>query len=296
MENPNIHIVTENPKRLRLADYLINVFPTYPTKSSLKKIIKKNKVLINGEIARTADLPRPQDIIELKADKEIHAKIFKLKIPVIYEDDDIALVNKPPGLVVSGNKHKTLVNALPFNLKKSMREDALPAPLPVHRLDVATSGLLLIAKSKTAQLNLSEQFKNRKITKKYEALVVGKITGEGIFNSDIESRPAITHYKAVATIPSLQNEYLTRIELYPQTGRTHQLRIHCAGAGHPIVGDSLYGTKGHILKSKGLFLAAVYLKFKHPTSEKIIEISINSPEKFQTFWEREQRRWAKFKG
>lgn len=214
-----------------------------------------------------------------------------LKLSIIFQDDDLAVIIKPAGINVSGNQFKTVQNALPHNLTPSPKNDKLPYPLPVHRLDNQTSGLLLIAKTKTARIKLGRDFENKSITKKYHAILIGKLVGSGQISTTIATKKSLSLYHSLRTVPSLKNRWLTLIELTPITGRTHQLRIHCAQKGYPILGDKLYGNEGMILRKKGLFLAATSLKFNHPISNEPLTFEIPLPHKFIKRLENEKRRF-----
>jgi 23S rRNA-/tRNA-specific pseudouridylate synthase len=164
----------------------------------------------------------------------------------------------------------------------------------VHRLDNPTTGILLVAKTSRAAKKLGQQFENKTIRKTYRALVQGTIDKTGVINSLIEKQEALTEYKRLSVSSSLANTTLSDVELYPKTGRTHQLRIHMASIGHAIIGDSLYGIEGKTLKHKGLFLYAVGLVFYHPVSSEKISLTMNLPEKYQVYLNREKARWEKF--
>lgn len=192
---------------------------------------------------------------------------------------------------MSGNQFKTIQNALLYNIKPSTKIDALDWPLPVHRLDNQTSGLLLIAKTKLARVKLGQAFENKTILKKYHAVVIGKTENKGEINSDINDKTSQSFFKRIETVPSLKNKFLSLIELEPKTGRTHQLRIHCASINHPVLGDKLYGKEGLILKNKGLFLCATSLGFTHPVTQKAMLFSTDLPYKFKNRLKNESRRY-----
>ena len=213
---------------------------------------------------------------------------------MVFEDEYLAVINKPPGIEVSGNKYKTIENALSINLKPSAQPDALPWPRPVHRLDYSTSGLLLIAKTSTAQRLLGQAFEERRIHKRYCAVVMGLIPTLGTVETPIDGLNALSEYEPVLTVPSLRSGHVSLVHLFPTTGRTHQLRIHMASIGHPIVGDPKYGEDGNTLKGKGLFLASIGLRFPHPVTQQEMNICIDAPPKFNALLEREQARWDKF--
>lgn len=282
---------------MRLQDYAKSIFYDFiPSTQGIKKAIKKGAILVDDKPGTTGQWVESLQIIKLIDLKESTPKLFKFSLEVLFEDDHLAVVNKPAGIVVSGNQYKTVHNALPFNLQPSSQKDALPWPLPVHRLDGPTSGLLIVAKTKSARIELGHQFEQKTIQKTYRAIAIGKTPESGIWNTPINGLSARTTFKTLQTFPSLQNEWLSLVELSPHTGRTHQLRIHLSEAGFPIVGDKLYGSEGQILKGKGLFLTAIKLTFTHPANGEQITISIPMPHKFDALIEREQRRWQKFKG
>ena len=281
-------------ERMRIFDYVcVHLSGVFPSKNGVKKAFKNELILLNGKIALSGEWLAEGDKVEVKA-KDLGAfKIFPLKLEVLFEDAFMAVIHKPAGFPVSGNYYKTIQNALPYNLSVSKDEDALMLPRPVHRLDKLTSGLLLLAKTRSAQINLGRQFENQEISKTYLALVKGKLEGEGTVDFFIDQQKAKTLYKSVRVEQSLSYNDVTLVELQPKTGRTHQLRIHMAELGHPIVGDAVHDSE-KVLKGKGLFLTACKVSFVHPVSllNQTFEISI--PSKFDAFLKREKRRWKKF--
>lgn len=209
---------------------------------------------------------------------------FDLKLEVIFEDDHCAVINKPSGISVHSHGHRNIVNALSANVIDSKVKDYLSRPMPVHRLDAQTSGLLIIAKSKSFQIALGKMLEQRKVSKIYTAIVIGKLGGKGQLADSIEGKTSLTEYECLKVIESKRFEYLTLLKLSPHSGRTHQLRIHCANAGHPILGEKLYATHVSNLKGKGLFLCATDLEFIHPISKKRIILKIDPPKKFFNFF------------
>jgi 23S rRNA-/tRNA-specific pseudouridylate synthase len=183
---------------------------------------------------------------------------------------------------------------LSFNLIPTTSIDALKWPLPVHRLDKATSGLLIIAKTIKSRIELGRLFENKKILKTYHAIVMGEIRKSGKIDTDIENKTAITYFETLKTVNSLRSEKLNLVKFQPKTGRTHQLRIHSACIGKSILGDTIYGDKNNTLKHKGLFLCATGLSFQHPILKTEILVQIDYPKKYDKRLESEERRWLKF--
>ena len=288
------HIIVNEIEQQRFLDYSIAIFAEFiVTKKGIKKAIKRGELLLNGEAVETGRFLKKTDKLQLFDLDNRVPKVFNLKLEIIYEDDQLAVINKPAGIVVSGNQYRTIVNALQFNLTPSNSKDALKWAKPVHRLDHQTSGLLIVAKTHSAIVELSRQFEVKEIRKKYHAVVIGKPDAAGVIESKIEDRTAITEYKLLDCVKSPRNGDLSLLELMPRTGRTHQLRIHLSRLGFPIMGDKLYGTPGEILKNKGLFLSAVELHFRHPVDDRIMAVKITAPNKFKALMNREQRRFDK---
>ena len=290
------HIVPDGTDRMRLSDYAFLVFGASSSRKGVKKAIKRGEIRVNGQIAPTGTWVLPGHKIDwLDLEYKI-PKVYEMKLEVVFEDDYLAIINKPAGIVVSGNQFRTIENALSANLKASAQEDKLKWPKPVHRLDSPTSGLLIVAKTASSRIRLGQQFEEKLIEKTYQAIACGTINNEGEIKEPIDNKEAHTLFEKVVKVPSLKNEWLCLVNLFPKTGRTHQLRKHLASHGNPIVVDQLYGVQGSILKGKGLFLSAVGLKFTHPITGEPLDISIPAPAKFQSLLEREERRWNKFRG
>jgi 23S rRNA pseudouridine1911/1915/1917 synthase len=292
----NQHIVLSINQSTRFLDYCYGLFNQLPSKKGVKKAIRTGELILNGKKVESSRWLKEGDEITL-IDLQIKTpKPYEITLDIIYEDEYFAIINKPAGVVTSGNQFKTIENALIHNIKKSTEEDALKWAKPVHRLDAPTSGLLICSKTKTAHILLGKLFEEKKVQKIYQAIVQGTPPSFGTLEQDINEQKAFTTFQVIKTIPSLQNDSISLLEVQPKTGRTHQIRIHLSQIGHPIIGDKLYGQEGNILKNKGLFLASTGLDFIHPLSQKKLIINIESPHKFESLIERESRRWEKFKG
>lgn len=285
------HTVPDGTGQCRFSDYACTVFGVIPSRKGIKKAIKNGEFLINGEVAGTGTWIRPGQFIELLETETGRVREYRSILEVVYQDQYIAIINKPAGMAVNGNRFKTLQNALPFNLEKSVEVDALKSPMPVHRLDASTSGLVIAAKCRRAQVELGRLFETREVRKHYRAVVQGMVESAGRITSSVDGREAETEFIPVRSVRSLKNEFLTLVDLYPHTGRMHQLRRHMAESGHPVAGDTLYGTRGNVYRGKGLFLCAVELWFSHPVTGVQVNVRIDEPHKFGALLEREERRW-----
>lgn len=289
------HQVPVQAPRERIVDYANGIFEQLPSRKGVKKAIEREQIWLNGEPVETGRYVQPGDQITLVEKPAEAHKTYRLDLEVIFEDEHMAVVCKPAGIPVSGNRFKTLAQALPHNLHASTAVDSLRVPLPVHRLDAPTTGLLVVAKTSSAMVELGRNFADREVLKCYHAVVFGKLALTGKIDSPVEGKPALSVCTPLRTVPSLRHKSLTLVKLEPLTGRTHQLRIHMAGAGHPIVGDPQYGSETNILKGKGLFLASTGLALRHPVfSEREVKAETALPGKFTSLLEREERRWRKF--
>lgn len=274
------HIVPKLEKPVRIQEYLVGIFNTISTKSAIKKSIKKNRLKVDNQLISTATYINGNETITLDCIEEEHStKRLDLKLEVVYEDDFLAIINKPAGILVSGNKFKTVANALSQNLKKSSQKDAIK-PQPTHRLDFATSGLLLIGKTSSSILELNKLFENKKIQKTYLAVSIGKMESSGNVDLPVDKKESLSIYEVLETIPSKRFDFLNLVKLTPKTGRRHQLRIHLSEIRNPILGDEKYGIENLILKGKGLYLHASELKFEHPFLNKKMSINSKTPKKF----------------
>ncbi len=274
------HIVGSG-ESARLDDYANGLFPQVASRKGAKKAVKKGLIRLNGAEVEGGRYVQAGDEVTLVEGAGKPFRVYPLTLVVVHEDEYLAVIYKPAGIPVSGNAFRTLAHALPQNLKPGTTADALTVPLPVHRLDAATSGLLLVAKAAGAMVALGQLFENRAVEKVYAAVVVGTPADSGWIQEPIEGQEASTRFKVLNSVPSHRFGSLSLVELRPETGRTHQLRIHMAGIGHPILGDRLYGEPGKILLKKGLYLSAVGLKFMHPVSGDEVGFDVEVPGKMK---------------
>lgn len=249
-----------------------------------KKVSKKQK--INGGDIININVPDPE---------ETEAVPENIPISIVYEDDDIIVVNKPKGMVVHpapGNSRGTLVNALLYHCGDSLSAiNGVIRPGIVHRIDKDTSGLLVIAKNNEAHISLAAQLKERKAMRKYWALVNGNIREDSfVVNKPIARNPidrkkmavvaggreAVTHVKVIERFG-----IYTLVECCLETGRTHQIRVHMAYIGHSIVGDKTYGIKNEKFNLTGQLLHAKTIGFEHPKTGKLMEFTSNLPDDFE---------------
>lgn len=280
MELAETHIAIRLKTPTRLQEYAVGIFNSIPTKSGIKKALKKKLVYVNGSIATTALYIHGGEKIELfQQDTETAFKRLDFPLEVLFEDDFLAIIFKPAGVLVSGNKFVTIANALAQNLQKSPEPDAVK-PQPIHRLDYPTSGLLLIGKTSAAITALGKLFSSRDIEKTYHAVCIGAMKQAGRIDIPIDNKPALSTYDVVKTISSPRFEFLNLVKLSPKTGRKHQLRIHLSAIHHQIFGDKEYGNPKLVLQGKGLYLHASTLAFKHPFTKEQLLICKELPKKF----------------
>ncbi|MDC3337137.1 RluA family pseudouridine synthase [Flavobacteriales bacterium] len=278
---------------IRIEGYARKVFKDeLPTNKSIKKAVKKGTIRINNSKIPSSHWMKNGELIQLWDLEELPPKPFDIDLEIVFEDHFFAVINKPAGICVSGNQFRTIQNGVVSLLQKTNETDALNWPKPVHRLDKATSGLLVIAKTRSAMSDLGMQFEARTIKKSYHAIVHGSTPSSGTLDASIKGQSAVTRYDKILEVPSLRNNTITLLKLAPETGRTHQIRLHCSQIGNPILGDQLYAAKTKT--NKGLFLAATGIQFKHPKSQKTVSFSIPFPNKFKAQLDREQRRWTKY--
>ncbi len=289
------HQVETTASPVRLDRYLCDTFVIFPSRKSAYKTIKKGLVTLNGAGTTPNVSVQPGDVIRVVLSED-SSPLYKKEIPVVYDDQYMSIVIKPPGMLVNGNAPKTMERALLFNVSQSHIEDALPVPRAVHRLDRPTGGLVVVAKTAKAMMHLSRQFEKRHVKKMYRAIVSGKMKGSGFIDTNVDNREALTGYFVIDNIPSLHTNWSTYLELYPRTGRTHQIRKHLSDLGHPVLGDTQYTTSGPLLRSKGLFLWAAGISLVHPEREWVLNVRGDVPAKFITYMEREKRRFNGYHG
>ena len=290
------YIINADMQNIRL-DKVIVILDSNLSRSMIQKMLDEGKILVNEKKEKASYKTKLNDKISVEEviAKEIELKAEDIPVEVIYEDVDIIVVNKPKGMVVhpaNGNPDGTLVNAIMNICKDSLSGiGGEIRPGIVHRIDKDTSGLLIIAKNDKAHINLSEQIKNREITKKYVALVRGVIKENNatidmpIGRSDKDRKKmavrkdgknAVTHFDVIKRY----NGY-TYLDIKIDTGRTHQIRVHLAEIGYPIIGDGVYSNGRNPFGVEGQMLHAKSLEFKHPITGKIMKLEAPLPEYFE---------------
>lgn len=289
-------VVKDNNQKKRLDSYIASQMPEL-SRTTIQRLLDEEKILVNGKKQKASYKPEQDDEIEIDIPvaREIKLEAQEIPVPVIYEDNDIIVVNKPKGMVVhpaNGNPDGTLVNAI-----LAMCKDSLSGiggeirPGIVHRLDKDTSGLLIVAKNDLAHMNMSKQIQDRKVTKKYIALVKGNVSEDEatidlpIARStkdrkkmavDSKGKSAVTHFKVLK-----RYQKYTLLELKIDTGRTHQIRVHMSYIGHPVVGDMVYSNGKNEFGIEGQMLHARYLEFKHPVTGQVLKLEAPIPEYFE---------------
>lgn len=290
------YIINEEYKNIRL-DKVISVFDEDLSRAMIQKLLEQEKIKVNGKKEKASYKTKLGDTIEVEdiIPREIELKAQDIPLDIIYEDSDIIVVNKPKGMVVhpaNGNPDGTLVNAVMNICKDSLSGiGGEIRPGIVHRLDKDTSGLLIVAKNDKAHINLSEQIKNREITKKYIALVRGVIKENyatidmPIARSDKDRKKmavkkdgknAVTHFTVIKRYKGY-----TLLDIKIDTGRTHQIRVHLSEIGYPIVGDFVYSNGKNPFGVVGQMLHAKSLEFKHPITGKQMKLEAPLPEYFE---------------
>lgn len=285
-----------NEENLRLDTYISSKYENL-SRTMIQKLIEDGNVLVNDKPKKISYKIKMGDNIKIyfPEAKEVDIKPQEIPLEIIYEDNDIIVVNKPKGLVVhpaNGNPDGTLVNAIMALCKNSLSGiGGEIRPGIVHRLDKDTSGLLIVAKNDLAHINLSNQIKERQVKKIYIALVRGIIKEDyATINMPIgrstvdrkkmavrkDGKEAITHFKVLKRYKNY-----TLLEIKIDTGRTHQIRVHMAEIGHPVVGDMVYSNGKNEFDVKGQMLHAKSLDFKHPITGKELHLEAEIPEYFK---------------
>ena len=270
------------------------------TRSHIQHIIDDGEVKVNGKpVSKSFRVSIGDEIsFSMPELKTIEAKPENIPLDIIYEDDDLLVVNKPRGMVVhpaAGNYDGTLVNALLYHCKDSLSGiNGVIRPGIVHRIDKDTSGLLIVAKNDFAHISLANQIKAHSFTREYQTVVYGGFSvEEGTVDAPIgrhsvdrkkmavtekNSKYAVTHYHVIKRFNGF-----THLGVRLETGRTHQIRVHMSYIGHPVAGDPVYGPKKVITSLNGQCLHAGLIGFKHPRSGKYIEIESELPSYFTDF-------------
>lgn len=290
MAKPKLkHTVRQLPKGVHFIDYCSSAFPLLGSKTAVKKAVADQRLLLNGRPAQLSDKLKQGDRLELKGAGLPKARKFDKQLPVILQDDHYIIINKPAGIATNGNRVQTVENAL-AGLPPSPEADALPRPVAVHRIDLPTKGLVLLAKTKRALITLSQAFEDNEVDKAYQAVVHGQPPPQFTIDQPIDGKSAITKVENLRTVPSHVFGHLSLVKLRPVTGRTHQLRIHLQQQGYLIVGDKAYAKGQGTILGKGLFLCACELSFPHPVTGKQVKAAIKPPRRFGKTLDREKGR------
>ncbi len=285
-------------EKIRLDKYLIDKLDI--SRSKVQEMIKQDLISVNNKKVKNSYILRENDIVEVLGELQNKTGAEKEEMPldIIYEDDDVIVINKPSGLVVhpaAGHYTGTLVNGLLAHTESLSKKDIL-RPGIVHRIDKDTSGLIIVAKNDKAHEFLSKQLKDKSLSRIYLALVQGKINHDtGTIDApigrdlndrkkmcvtDVNSKEAITHFRVLERYKNA-----TLIECKLETGRTHQIRVHMNYIGHPIVNDPVYGYKKKVT-SFGQMLHAKTIEFIHPKTNKRVSFSCDAPKEFYEILEK----------
>ena len=295
-ESEFLYFTEVNPG-LRIDKYLSEQMTSY-SRSHIQKLLKNQCVQVNNLPVKVNYKLRTGDQIKvcLPEPETLNVEPENIPLDILYEDQDLLVVNKPKGMVVhpaAGHYSGTLVNALMYHCKDQLSGiNGILRPGIVHRIDMDTTGTLVVCKNDISHQSLAEQLKEHSITRRYRAIVHGRLKEDGTVNAPIgrhptdrkkmsihakNGKPAITHYRILK-----QYKEYTYIECQLETGRTHQIRVHMASIGHPLLGDQIYGPSKVPYKNlQGQTLHAMILGFLHPTTQKYMEFEAPLPEYFQ---------------
>lgn len=290
-------IVVEDGNELRIDRYLSECCDDM-SRSYLQKLVKEGDVLVNGQSVKSNYKVSEGDQIRIELPAAIKPEIVAepMELDVIYEDSDMILINKPKGMVVhpaAGHYSGTLVNGLMYHCRENLSGiNGILRPGIVHRIDMDTTGVLIACKNDMAHNAIAEQLKEHSITRKYYAIVHGVLKEEsGTIDAPIGRHPvdrkkmsinhhhgreAVTHYRVLQRF-----DRFTYVECQLETGRTHQIRVHLASIGHPLLGDQVYGPAKCPYSLHGQTLHAGILGFCHPRTGEYLEFSAPLPEYFQ---------------
>ena len=265
------------------------------SRSLANEQIKDGQILVNGQAKKAKYAVKEGDVVSFELPEPEGVEYVPEDIPleIVYQDEDVAVVNKPQGMVVhpsAGHTSGTLVNALMYHIKDLSGINGVLRPGIVHRIDKDTSGLLMIAKNDQAHVALADELKDKKSLRKYWAIVHGNLPNDrGVIEAPIgrsekdrkkqavtaKGKPALTRFQVLERF----GDY-SLVELQLETGRTHQIRVHMAYIGHPVAGDEVYGPR-KTLKGHGQFLHARTLGFTHPRTGEVLEFTAEAPAIFQ---------------
>lgn len=286
---------SEESKNQRLDAFLASSLDGL-TRSQATRLIESGEVAVNGRaVSKSYKLAGGEDVaVTLPEPEPVEAVPQDIPLDVVYEDADVIVVNKPSGMVVHpapGHPDGTLVNALLYHCAGTLSGvGGALRPGIVHRIDRDTSGLIIAAKNDAAHQYLSAQLADHTLARTYECIVVGKLREDrGTVDAPIARHPtdrkrmavvaggreAVTHWEVIARYPGY-----THVRCRLETGRTHQIRVHMAYIGHPILGDTVYGAKKEVPGLTGQCLHAVGLRFLHPRTHEVVELSCPLPEEF----------------
>lgn len=295
-----IFTIEENFEGERIDKYLTKIF-TDQSRSYLQGLIEKGNVLVNDKSVKSNYKLKIYDEVKVTIPEPLilKAEPENIHINIVYEDSDVIVVNKPQGMVVHpapGNYTGTLVNGLLYHCNDLSTINGVIRPGIVHRIDKDTSGILVIAKNDNSHNFLSEQLRDHSMKREYYAVVEGVLKQDkGIIDKPLGrnkkdrlkmgivegGKRAVTHYEVLERYKSN-----TLIKCILETGRTHQIRVHMASIGHPLIGDSLYGFKKQKYKLEGQMLHAKVLGFIHPSSKEYMEFSSELPGYFKELIEK----------